>query len=191
MQKIEDSSRRITDIVGLIEEIAFQTNLLALNAAVEAARAGEAGRGFAVVATEVRALAQRASTASKDIKTLIVTSDDQIRSGVSLVSNAGASLSEIVASVKKVADFVSEIAASGEEQLSGIEQVSSAIVNMDSMTQQNAALVEETTASMHSALAQVEDLSRAIAFFRTADQNARAAQADQSTDQDPRAAIAG
>ena len=168
MSGIEDSSRQITDIVGLIQEIAFQTNLLALNASVEAARAGEAGKGFAVVANEVRALAQRAATASKDIKELIVNSDNQVKQGVELVNQAGASLGEIVTSVKKVADFVADIAAASQEQSSGIDQVSGAITNMDEMTQQNASLVEETTAALTSAQTQIEDLRQAVGFFRTA-----------------------
>ena len=167
MSGIEESSRKITDIVGLIQEIAFQTNLLALNASVEAARAGDAGRGFAVVANEVRALAQRAATASKDIKELIVNSDNQVKVGVELVNQAGASLGEIVNSVKKVADFVSEIAAASQEQSAGIDQVSNAITNMDEMTQQNAALVEETTGAIQSAVGQVEDLQAAVGFFKT------------------------
>jgi len=185
MQNIEQSSRRITEIVGLIEEIAFQTNLLALNAAVEAARAGEAGRGFSVVASEVRALAQRAGQASKDIRNLILTADGHVREGVELVGDAGSSLAEIVASVKKVSDFIAEIATSGEEQMTGIEQVSNAIVSMDSMTQQNAVLVEETTTSMQSALMQVEDLGQAIAFFRTS------GEAGSGEDQEPAEALAG
>jgi methyl-accepting chemotaxis protein len=171
MGKIEDSSRQIGDIVGLIQEIAFQTNLLALNAAVEAARAGEAGKGFAVVANEVRALAQRASQASKDIKGLIVNSDNQVREGVTLVKQAGTSLSEIVASVKKVAIFVSEIAAATQEQSSGIEQVSKAVTGMDQMTQQNAALVEETNAALHSAQSQVDELRKVVSFFKTGDED--------------------
>jgi methyl-accepting chemotaxis protein len=171
MGKIEDSSRQIGDIVGLIQEIAFQTNLLALNAAVEAARAGEAGKGFAVVANEVRALAQRASQASKDIKGLIVNSDNQVREGVTLVKQAGTSLSEIVASVKKVATFVSEIAAATQEQSSGIEQMSKAVTGMDQMTQQNAALVEETNAALHSAQSQVNELRKVVSFFKTGDED--------------------
>ncbi|HEX7110341.1 MAG TPA: methyl-accepting chemotaxis protein, partial [Aestuariivirga sp.] len=171
MGKIEDSSRQIGDIVGLIQEIAFQTNLLALNAAVEAARAGEAGKGFAVVANEVRALAQRASQASKDIKGLIVNSDNQVREGVTLVKQAGISLSEIVASVKKVATFVSEIAAATQEQSSGIEQVSKAVTGMDQMTQQNAALVEETNAALYSAQTQVDELRKVVSFFKTGDED--------------------
>ena len=171
MGKIEDSSRQIGDIVGLIQEIAFQTNLLALNAAVEAARAGEAGKGFAVVANEVRALAQRAGQASKDIKGLIVNSDTQVREGVTLVKQAGASLGEIVASVKKVASFVSEIASATQEQSSGIEQVSKAVTGMDQMTQQNAALVEQTNAALHSAQSQVDELRKVVAFFKTGDED--------------------
>jgi len=167
MSGIEESSRQITDIVGLIQEIAFQTNLLALNASVEAARAGDAGRGFAVVANEVRALAQRAATASKEIKELIVNSDTQVKAGVELVNQAGSGLTDIVTSVKKVADFVSEIAAASQEQSSGIDQVSNAITNMDEMTQQNAALVEETTAALNSAQSQIEDLRQAVGFFKT------------------------
>jgi len=172
MGGIEESSRKITEIVGLIQEIAFQTNLLALNASVEAARAGEAGRGFAVVANEVRALAQRAASASKDIKDLITNSGDQVHEGVKLVGEAGGALEEIVASVKKVADFVSEIAAASQEQTSGIDQVSGAINGMDEMTQQNAALVEETTGAIASAAGQVADLQKAVGFFKTAQQMA-------------------
>jgi methyl-accepting chemotaxis protein len=168
MGDIEESSKKITEIVGLIQEIAFQTNLLALNASVEAARAGEAGRGFAVVANEVRALAQRAASASKDIKGLIVNSDNQVQEGVKLVSDAGDALQEIVTSVKKVADFVSEIAAASHEQTSGIDQVSGAVTGMDEMTQQNAALVEETTGAIQSALSQVDELQTAVGFFTMA-----------------------
>ncbi len=167
MGQIEDSSKKITEIVGMIDEIAFQTNLLALNAAVEAARAGEAGKGFAVVATEVRALAQRSGQASKEIKELITTSDNQVREGVDLVKRTGVSLEEIVTSVKKVADIVSDIAAASQEQATGIDEVSSAVTNMDEMTQQNAALVEETTAALHSAQSQVDELTRLVGFFKT------------------------
>ncbi len=167
MGQIENSSKQITEIVGMIDEIAFQTNLLALNAAVEAARAGEAGKGFAVVATEVRALAQRSGQASKEIKELITTSDNQVREGVDLVKRTGGSLEEIVTSVKKVADIVSDIAAASQEQATGIDEVSSAVTNMDEMTQQNAALVEETTAALHSAQSQVDELTRLVGFFKT------------------------
>jgi methyl-accepting chemotaxis protein len=167
MQRIEQSSRQISEIVGLIEEIAFQTNLLALNAAVEAARAGDAGRGFAVVANEVRALAQRSADASKEIKELIANSDSQVRNGVELVNKAGGALNEIVTSVKKVADYVSEIAAASREQTGGIDQVSRAITSMEEMTQQNGALVEQTTAALRSAQEQVSDLRNVVGFFKT------------------------
>ena len=170
MARIEASSRQITEIVGLIQEIAFQTNLLALNAAVEAARAGDAGKGFAVVANEVRALAQRSSQASKDIKALIVDSEDKVRGGAEMVKQAGASLEEIVTSVKSVAEFVSEIAAASQEQASGIDEVGKSIANLDEITQQNAALVEETTAALGSAQTQVDDLRQAVTFFKTGDE---------------------
>jgi methyl-accepting chemotaxis protein len=169
MSGIEASSRKITEIVGLIQEIAFQTNLLALNASVEAARAGESGRGFSVVANEVRALAQRAASASKDIKELIVNSDEQVQEGVRLVGEAGLALDEIVTSVKKVADYVSDIAAASREQTSGIDQVSNAISAMDEMTQQNASLVEETTGTISSAQGQMQELQEAVGFFNTAE----------------------
>lgn len=173
MGKIEDSSRQIGDIVGLIQGIAFQTNILALNAAVEAARAGEAGKGFAVVANEVRALAQRAGEASMDIKGLITSSDVHVREGVTLVKQAGTSLTEIAASVKKVAGLVSEIAVAAQEQSSGIDQVSKAVTGMDQMTQQNAALVEETNAALQSAQNQVDELRKMVSFFNTGERELR------------------
>jgi methyl-accepting chemotaxis protein len=147
MAKIEDSSRKIGDIIGVIDEIARQTNLLALNAAVEAARAGEAGRGFAVVASEVRSLAQRSSQAAKDIKDLITNSNGQVKDGVALVNKAGASLTEILESIKKVAMGVSDIANASIEQATGIEQINRALNQMDEVTQQNSALVEENAAT--------------------------------------------
>ena len=131
MGQIEGSSRKISDIIGVIDEIARQTNLLALNAAVEAARAGDAGRGFAVVATEVRSLAQRSSQAAKDIKDLITNSNSQVQQGVDLVNKAGAALAEIVGSIKSVADIVGDIAAASTEQATGIEQVNKALAQMD------------------------------------------------------------
>jgi methyl-accepting chemotaxis protein len=181
MGGIEDSSRQIAEIVGLIQEIAFQTNLPALNASVEAARAGEAGRGFAVVANEVRGLAQRAASASKDIKQLITNSGDQVEEGARLVNEAGEALQDIVTAVKKVADYVSEIDAASREQTAGIDQVSSAVTGMDEMTQQNAALVEETTAAIQSAKGQVNDLQAAVGTFKTA-QSGNQAMAKESTD---------
>ncbi len=166
MNGIEDSARKIVDIVGLIDEIAFQTNLLALNASVEAARAGEAGKGFAVVAQEVRALAQRSANASKEIKELISVSNNQVRQGAELVNRAGAALTEIVGSVKKVADIVAEIAAASREQATGLDEVNTAVANMDEMTQRNGALVEQTTASAQAMAAQADQLSELVAYFR-------------------------
>ena len=172
MSRIDASTHQISDIIGLIQDIAFQTNLLALNAAVEAARAGEAGRGFAVVANEVRALAQRAEQASKDIKRLIANSGNEVREGVSLVTQAGASLTGIVSTVSKVASLMSEISAATQEQSLGIGQVSKAVSGMDQMTQQNAALVEETNAALHSARHQIDALREAVGFFRTGEAGA-------------------
>jgi methyl-accepting chemotaxis protein len=166
MSQIEGSAGKISDIVGLIDEIAFQTNLLALNASVEAARAGEAGKGFAVVAQEVRALAQRSANASKDIKGLISASNGQVREGGKLVAQAGESLTEIVSSVKKVTDIVSEIAAASREQATGLEQVNTAVGSMDEMTQRNGALVEETSASAQSLSQQASHLAQLVSFFQ-------------------------
>ncbi|MDT3687580.1 MAG: methyl-accepting chemotaxis protein [Pseudorhodoplanes sp.] len=166
MTRIEDSSRKISDIISVIDEIARQTNLLALNAAVEAARAGEAGRGFAVVASEVRSLAQRSSQAAKDIKDLITSSAGQVKEGVDLVNRAGASLSEIVESIKGVATIVSDIANASNEQASGIDQVTRALTQMDEVTQQNSALVEENAATAKTLEEQQAAMSERIAFFR-------------------------
>ena len=178
MSKIESSSRKISDIIGVIDEIAFQTNLLALNAAVEAARAGDAGRGFAVVASEVRSLAQRSSEAAKDIKALIVESGGQVRDGVTLVNNAGSSLQEIVDSVKRVTDIVSEIAAASKEQSVGVEEINKAVSQMDEMTQQNSALVEENAAACRMLQQQAEDMyGRMAAYTVDEDQVADAAPA--------------
>jgi methyl-accepting chemotaxis protein len=148
MEQIEVSSRRISDIIGMIEEIAFQTNLLALNAAVEAARAGDAGRGFAVVAAEVRALSIRASEASREIRTLVTSSSGHVGQGVDLVRKAGTQLGDIVTSVNKVAKIVGEMASAIREQSSGMQQVADTVAEMESMTQKNAGLVENSSAAL-------------------------------------------
>jgi methyl-accepting chemotaxis protein len=166
MAKIEESSRKISDIIGVIDEIARQTNLLALNAAVEAARAGEAGRGFAVVASEVRSLAQRSSQAAKDIKDLITNSNGQVKDGVDLVNKAGESLSEIVESIKKVTAVVSEIANASMEQSTGIEEINKALTQMDEVTQQNSALVEENAATAKTLEGQAKSMDERVAGFR-------------------------
>ena len=166
MGQIESSSRKISDIIGVIDEIARQTNLLALNAAVEAARAGEAGRGFAVVASEVRNLAQRSSQAAKDIKDLITSSGGQVQNGVELVNRAGGALAEIVESINQVAAIVSDIATASSEQATGIEEVNKALTQMDEVTQQNSALVEEATATAKTLDQQAQAMSEQVAFFR-------------------------
>ena len=166
MDEISTSSSKIADITGIIEGIAFQTNILALNAAVEAARAGEQGRGFAVVASEVRSLAQRSSSAAKEIKDLINTSVQKIQAGSSLANEAGKTMSEVTQAVARVTDIMGEIAAASTEQSRGIEQVNQAITQMDEVTQQNAALVEEAAAASKSLEDQGRQLNHAIAFFR-------------------------
>jgi methyl-accepting chemotaxis protein-1 (serine sensor receptor) len=175
MGEISGSSKRIADIIDVIDEIAFQTNLLALNAAVEAARAGEQGRGFAVVAAEVRNLAQRSATAAKEIKELIGDSVEKVRAGTVLVDESGKSLTEIVASVKRVADIVAEISAASEEQASGIDQVNTAVTQMDTTTQQNAALVEEAAAASKAMEQQAQMLVDKVSFFSIAGADRRAA----------------
>jgi methyl-accepting chemotaxis protein len=166
MAKIAESSRQISDIIGVIDEIARQTNLLALNAAVEAARAGDAGRGFAVVAAEVRSLAQRSSQAAKDIKDLITNSGGQVEEGVDLVNKAGEALHEIVASIKTVAEIVSGIATASNEQAGGIDQVNKALSQMDEVTQQNSALVEENAATAKVLEQQARAMDERVSFFR-------------------------
>src|SRR3984885_10397486 len=166
MARIEESSRKISDIIGVIDEIARQTNLLALNAAVEAARAGEAGRGFAVVASEVRSLAQRSSQAAKDITPLITHSNGEVKEGVQLVNEAGSALSAIVDSIKKVAEIVADIAAASIEQSSAIDQVNKALTQMDEVTQQNSALVEENAATAKTLEHQSQAMDSRVAYFR-------------------------
>ncbi|OWQ92956.1 hypothetical protein CDN99_00120 [Roseateles aquatilis] len=166
MGEISNSSRKIADIIGVIDGIAFQTNILALNAAVEAARAGEQGRGFAVVASEVRSLAQRSAEAAKQIKTLIGASVERVDSGSRLVQDAGGAMTEIVASVQRVADIIGEISAAAREQSDGINQVNAAVGQLDQMTQQNAALVEESAAAAESLKDQSQRLATAISVFR-------------------------
>ncbi|CAE6969293.1 methyl-accepting chemotaxis protein [Paraburkholderia nemoris] len=175
MHDISDSSTKIADITGIIEGIAFQTNILALNAAVEAARAGEQGRGFAVVASEVRSLAQRSSSAAKEIKDLIATSVDKIRDGSALAGEAGKTMTEVTQAVARVTDIMAEIAAASTEQSRGIEQVNLAITQMDNVTQQNAALVEEAAAASRSMEDQGEQLTDAVAFFQVKDSAAAVA----------------
>ncbi|NRR30197.1 MCP four helix bundle domain-containing protein [Oxalobacteraceae bacterium] len=166
MGSISDSSKKIIDIISVIDGIAFQTNILALNAAVEAARAGEQGRGFAVVASEVRNLAQRSASAAKEIKLLIGSSVEQVDIGGKLVEQAGTTMTEIVDSVRRVADIMVEIAAASQEQTSGIEQINQAISQMDEVTQQNAALVEEAAAAAGALQDQAQGLSQAVSVFQ-------------------------
>ena len=166
MGEINSSASKISDIIGVIDGIAFQTNILALNAAVEAARAGEQGRGFAVVASEVRNLAQRSAAAAKEIKTLIGDSVEKVERGSKLVGQAGVTMDEVVTSVKRVTDIMSEIANASAEQSAGIEQVNLSIIEMDSMTQQNAALVEEAAAAAQSLQDQAGELARVVSIFK-------------------------
>ncbi len=177
MTRIEDSSRQIGQIIGVIDEIAFQTNLLALNAGVEAARAGDAGKGFAVVASEVRALAQRSAEAAKEIKALISASTDQVAQGVDLVGQTGDALARIAEQVAQINGVVSEISASAQEQATGLHQVNAAVNQMDQVTQQNAAMVEQATAAAHSLREETDALSDLIAQFRVGDAEAIAVQA--------------
>jgi methyl-accepting chemotaxis protein len=166
MGAIEDSSRQITQIIGVIDEIAFQTNLLALNAGVEAARAGDAGRGFAVVAQEVRALAQRSAEAAKEIKTLISTSSQQVDAGVSLVGQTGEALNRIVGRVAAIDDLVRQISSSSQEQASGLSEVNTAVNHMDQVVQQNAAMVEQATAATHSLKGETAQLVSLVGRFK-------------------------
>jgi methyl-accepting chemotaxis protein len=171
MGAIDASSRKIVDIISVIDGIAFQTNILALNAAVEAARAGEQGRGFAVVATEVRSLAQKSAAAAREIKALIGDSVEKVENGGRLVAQAGATMQDVVASVQRVTDIMAEISAASGEQSAGIEQVNQAIAQMDQVTQQNAALVEEAAAAAGSMQEQAASLLQVVSVFRLGDSN--------------------
>jgi len=187
MGEINDASKKIVDIIGVIDGIAFQTNILALNAAVEAARAGEQGRGFAVVAGEVRTLAQRSASAAKEIKVLIDASVAKVGNGSRLVGEAGVTMQEVVASVQRVTDLMSEISSASREQSIGIEQVNGAIAQMDQVTQQNAALVEEAAAATESMQEQAQTLAQAVSVFKLdGGQRASAALAAQAAMQAPR-----
>ncbi|WP_288842303.1 methyl-accepting chemotaxis protein, partial [uncultured Deefgea sp.] len=166
MADINDSAKKIVDIISVIDGIAFQTNILALNAAVEAARAGEQGRGFAVVASEVRNLAQRSAGAAKEIKTLIGDSVLKVEAGSKLVDQAGHTMQDVVGAVRRVTDIMSEISAASSEQSAGIEQVNQAITHMDENTQQNAALVEEAAAAAESLEEQASNLTQTVAIFK-------------------------
>ena len=166
MHGINESSRRIADIISVIDGIAFQTNILALKAAVEAARAGEQGRGFAVVASEVRALAGRSADAAKEIKTLISAGVERVEQGTALVDRAGTTMTEVVASIRRVTDIMGEISAASGEQSAGVAQVGEAVTHMDHTTQQNAALVEQMAAAASSLKAQASELVQAVAVFR-------------------------
>ncbi len=168
MKGISEASRKIGDIIGVIDGIAFQTNILALNAAVEAARAGEQGRGFAVVASEVRSLASRSAAAAKEIKTLIGTSVERVERGSTLVDQAGSTMTDVVAAISRVTDLMSEISAASSEQSAGVSQVGEAVQQMDQVTQQNAALVEEMAAATSSLNSQARDLVQSVAVFRLA-----------------------
>lgn len=171
MQGINDSSRKIADIIGVIDSIAFQTNILALNAAVEAARAGEQGRGFAVVASEVRSLAGRSAEAAREIKVLIGASVERVEQGSALVDRAGATMGEVVSAIRRVTDIVAEISAASREQSLGMAQVGEAVTQMDQVTQQNAALVEEMAAAASSLQGQADDLVQVASVFQLGNDN--------------------
>lgn len=190
MAEIEQSSKQITDIIGVIDEIAFQTNLLALNAGVEAARAGEAGRGFAVVASEVRALAQRSGQAAKEIKSLINASSGHVGAGVKFVGQSGEALKEIVSEIVEISSLVAEIAMATKQQSIGIEEINTAIGQMDQVTQQNAAMVEESTAAAHALSAESKHLAMMIGKFKVGtNQAARGPQISQTQPKTPAPAV--
>jgi methyl-accepting chemotaxis protein len=181
MRGINESSRKIADIISVIDGIAFQTNILALNAAVEAARAGEQGRGFAVVASEVRSLAQRSAGAAKEIKALISASVERVEQGTALVDKAGTTMQEVVASIRRVTDIMGEISAASNEQALGVAQVGEAVSHMDQATQQNAALVEQMAAAASSLKSQADDLVHVVDVFKLGDNQANALSAHSRT----------
>jgi methyl-accepting chemotaxis protein len=174
MESIQDASKKISEIIGVIDAIAFQTNILALNAAVEAARAGEQGRGFAVVAGEVRSLAQRSAEAAKEIKGLITNSVDRVDAGARLADEAGKTMVEVVDSVSRVSKIIGEIASATSEQSTGIAQVNQAVADLDKVTQQNASLVEESTAASESLRELAGEMTSAVSVFRLSDAAATA-----------------